>query len=166
MFAMQAKWVQCSVQISSRYLWCSQIYLQCMSSLSASPSELNPASSTEQYTWGSGGFLLSNSFSHQHQVAVLLPCCVLHDKCKASSSLVQHPLWLCIILYYRLKALSHPHRERKGRWTFLANENLRLSHMQSCNSSSWTGPFSLTHTHPTSSKPHDPCQPPPLFLWI
>lgn len=42
---------------------------------------------------------------------------------RALSSLVQHPLWLCIILYCRLKALSHLHRKKEGCWTFLANES-------------------------------------------
>lgn len=73
--------------------------------------------------------LLRLQWSHQATAILssirllLLPCWILHDKWEASSSLVQHPLWLCIILYYKLKALSHPHREKKGCWTFLANES-------------------------------------------
>lgn len=99
-----------------------------MTSLGALAPEFNSASSTQQYTLNID--LLRLRWSYQATAILssirllLLPRWVLHDKWEASSSLVQYPLWLCIILYYRLKALSHPRREKKGCWTFLANESL------------------------------------------
>lgn len=83
------------------------------------------------------------------------PYDALHDKWPIPSSLRLHPLWLCIIDYYRLKALSHSRGEMKGcRQTFLPNEGLCPT---SCN-------LAIPQTAPSLKKTTNPLTRLPLLL--
>lgn len=124
-------------KINSQATYLQIIYIAKTSTVLYANSQIVPAMSTHilillQARKAMNSTLLKLGWSSQATVFLSIKLFsssswVLHDKLEAASCLVQHPPWLCIILYYRLKALSHDHREKKWCWTFLVKESSRTA---------------------------------------